>query len=126
MPKKPILINGVHHDRARERSASLVAVKAQCCPICQRPMFRDDDALLVTPLQKRILDLLQRSGEIDPELLYTALYGSDPDGGPNPKTIDVQINLLNKRLKKHRIAIRRRRPKHPGEPWRLVQIEEAE
>lgn len=103
----------------------LFAVKAQCCPICHRPMFRDDDALLVTPTQKRILDLLQRSGEMHPEILYTALYGSDPDGGPGPKAVDIHINGLNKRLKKHGIAIRRRRPKHPGEPWRLVQIMEA-
>lgn len=102
----------------------LLAVKAQCCPICERPMFRDDDALLVTPTQKRILDLLQRSGQMDPEILYTALYGSDPDP-PEPKTVDIHINNLNKRLKKHGIVIKRRRPKHPGEPWRLVQLMEA-
>jgi hypothetical protein len=127
MRKKLIPINGAHAlNTFHGASRKLVAVKAQLCAICHRPMFRDSDALLVTPIQKRILDLMQQSCEIAPDILYQALYGGDPDGGPGTKTLDLHIHQLNKRLRSHGIVIQKRKKGHRDQPWRLMQIEAAE
>ncbi len=117
MPKKLIPINGTRSVMAARTSS--------CCPTCGRPNASDDLELALTPLQRRILALLKRHGEIHAEILYSALYASDPNGGPDPKTLDVTICEMNQRLQSWGLAIQRRVRGRPGQPWRLVQIAEA-
>ena len=92
------------------------------CPTCGHPK-PDVNALPLNPTQKRIMALLDRHGEIHPDVLYDALYASDPNGGPSPVTLRVHIHQLNKRLKPYGMEVRRWRK--VDDPWRLVQIMEA-
>lgn len=96
-----------------------------CCPTCSRPLPVEDWTLVLTPLERRLYGLVSRRPEIDAEVLWTALWGSDPDGGPEPKALDVAINLLNKKIAGWGQVIQRRRKGHRGQPWRLMQIGEA-
>lgn len=91
-----------------------------CCPTCGRPI-PPDEGLRLTRIQQRIMDLLERHGEIHSEVLWTALYASDPNGGPEPTIIDVHINQMNKRLRPHGLMIQRRNRQKKHEPWRLVR-----
>jgi hypothetical protein len=86
----------------------------------------DDWTLLVlSPLERRIYTLVSRRPEIDSDILYTAIYGSDPDGGPDPTTIDVTICNMNKKIAGWGQVIQRRGKAHRGQPWCLMQIGEA-
>jgi hypothetical protein len=117
MTKKPLPING-----ARSVKPTSNPIR---CPTCERPLV-PDPAWHLPPIQKRILTLMERHGEIHREVLWTAIYGSDPNGGPESRqTLDVHINQLNKNLRHYGIAIRQHVPRKSNQPFRLVQIEEA-
>jgi hypothetical protein len=81
--------------------------------------------LKLSPLQRRIFDLLRRRRAIYPEALYNAIYGADPDGGPDPQTIDVVVAQMNRRLKGDRLVVRRFNKGKQGQPWILAEIPEA-
>lgn len=95
-----------------------------CCPTCARPLPVDDWTLVLTPLERRIYNLVSRRAEIDSDILYTAIYGSNPDA-PDPRSIDVTINLMNKKIYGWGQVIQKRRKGHRGQPWRLMQIGET-
>jgi hypothetical protein len=98
--------------------------KANCrCPTCGGPVSLD--ALYLPPLWRRILNAVQRHGEIHHEVLWFAIWGSDPNLGPNDlNTLNVHISKLNRRLKPG-FAIRRTTPRSRNAPYRLVRITEA-
>ena len=96
-----------------------------CCPTCARPLPVEDWTLILSPLERRIYNLVSRRPEIDSDILYAAIYGSDPDGGPDPKVIDMTICHLNKKIAGWGQVIQRRKKGHRGQPWRLMQIGEA-
>lgn len=112
--------------RTGSRRKPLLPVMGACCPTCARPLPVEDWTLVLTPLERRIYGLVSRRPEIDAEILYTALYGSDPDGGPDPKTIEMTICNMNKKIRHWGQVIQRARKGHRGQPWRLMTIAEAE
>ena len=113
MTRKPTPIRG-----ARSVASS------PCCPTCARPLPVDDWTLVLTPLERRIYSLVSRRPEIDSDILYAAIYGSDPDP-PEPKVIDMTICNMNKKIHGWGQIIQRRRKGHRGQPWCLMQIGEA-
>jgi hypothetical protein len=92
----------------------------KCCPTCGHPII--DDGLNLTRIQKRIFEVIKRHGRADAEILRTAIWGSDPNGGPEGNVLAQHIHLLNKRIRDQGIAIRKR---GYGSPYRIVQIAEA-
>ena len=98
--------------------------KANCrCPTCGTVISVEE--VYLSPTQRRILDLVKRHGEIRPEVLWDAIWGSDPNGGPESRsTLMVHIVNLNKRIKPQGIAVRQR-PRGWGMPYRLMQIAET-
>jgi hypothetical protein len=92
-PRKP-LPNG----------ARAIMASVQSCPTCGRAYVTD--GLELSPIRRRILNLIERHGEISSEVLHAAIWGSDPNGGPNMKTLHVIIHGLNKQLASHGLAVR--------------------
>jgi hypothetical protein len=77
----------------------------ESCPHCGAP--RVPDRLPLTPVQKRIVDVVRRRGEVSAEDLRVAVWADDEDGGPeNLKTLHVHIYLLNKKLRRYGLAVR--------------------
>jgi hypothetical protein len=76
-------------------------------------------------MQQRIMETITKRGEVYSAVLYDMLYGDDPEGGPDPKIIDIHVVQMNRRLKSWGYAIQRRVPRARDQPWRLVQIAEA-
>lgn len=91
-----------------------------CCPTCKRPL--PPDGLQLSPIKRRILDLVARSGEIPANVLHTALWGSDPNGGPEMKTLHEHIWQLNRLLAPHGLAVSAGRGggRAGGKPYRLI------
>jgi hypothetical protein len=100
-------------------------MKTFCCPTCGQPVPRPSDDLSVTLpiIQKRIFTLVERHGQISAEVLYTAIYGSDPNGGPGREGLRVNVYHLNKKLVPHGFAVRaqnRTRNRGGGRFYRFV------
>jgi hypothetical protein len=75
------------------------------CPHCGAP--RVPERLPLTPVQRRIVDVVRRRGEVNAEDLRCAVWADDEDGGPlNDKTLHVHIYLLNKKLRRYGLAVR--------------------
>ena len=100
------------------------ALAPPCCPSCGRPMLADDGPDL-TPIQQRIMAVIERHGEVHSEIIWDVIYGSDPNGGPDLHLIDVHIFQMNRRLKERGLAVQRKRRGRAGQPWRLVRIAES-
>jgi hypothetical protein len=83
-------------------------MKTSCCPTCGQPLPRPSDELSAAfpIIQKRIFTLVERHGQISPEVLYAAIYGSDPNGGPGRQGLAANVYYLNKRLAPHGLAVR--------------------
>ena len=65
------------------------------------------ERLPLTPVQRRIVDVVRRRGEVNAEDLRCAVWADDEDGGPlNDKTLHVHIYLLNKKLRRYGLAVR--------------------
>ncbi len=95
-----------------------------CCPTCGTVISLD--GIYLPPMLRRILNLVVRHGQIMPDILWDAIWGSDPNGGPtNLHTLNVHINRLNKRLQPYGRAVKRSKAKAWGAPYRLVRIAEA-
>lgn len=62
--------------------------------------------------QLRILDVLQFRTTTNADRLIMALWGDDPDGGPEMarRTLDVHLCNIRKKLRNHKL------------PWRLVNV----
>jgi hypothetical protein len=75
------------------------------CPHCGQAIV--PDSLPLTPIQRRIVDVVRRRGEVNAEDLRRAVWANDEDGGPeNLKTLHVHIYLLNKKLRRYGLVVR--------------------
>jgi hypothetical protein len=78
---------------------------AAICPSCGRPIV--PDGVRLSPTQRKILDAVQRRGEICSRDLRYAVWGNDPDGGPESfKTLAAHVHFLNQRLSAHGLMVR--------------------
>lgn len=90
---------------ARKRRKKLPATPSvKTCPTCQRAYVTD--GLQLSPIRRRILNVIERHGEVMPEILHSAIWGSDPNGGPDMKTLHMHVHYLNKVLEPYGLAIR--------------------
>lgn len=96
-----------------------LGASAECCPTCGRPM---PPALQMPRIRQRIFDLLARHGEIHKEVLHTAIWGSDPNGGPEMSVLRAHVWHLNRELRPYGQAVRNVRR---SGVYRLVRIAEA-
>lgn len=84
-------------DHALERIAQLEAILG----------FRDICIHGYSPGQSRILGLLLRKDTVTKDMIVDALYGDRADGDvPEPKTVDVLICQLRRKLKPHGIEFK--------------------
>jgi hypothetical protein len=97
--------------------------KAKCqCPTCGSELLLDE--LTLPPILRRILKCVQRHGQVMPEILWDAIWGSEPNGGPvNRNALSDHIKRLNRLIEPYGVSVRR--PRTWGAPYRLVQIAEA-
>lgn len=97
------------------------------CPYCGQPLSADEPALGqnlgLRPVERRIFAILVKHGAVYRPRLHAALYGSDPDGGPDPRTVDTIICQMNKRLKAHGLVVRQRIRHRKGEPIILARLD---
>lgn len=64
-------------------------------------------------LQRRLFERVEQAGKegIRAEQLMIALYGDDPQGGPESRNvIPVMVYYVNKKIAKHGLAIKGNRP----------------
>jgi hypothetical protein len=82
-----------------------IRIGVQRCSHCGAPIV--PPGLALTPVQRRIVAVVQRRGEVSAEDLRAAVWADDADGGPeNLKTLHVHIYLLNKKLRRYGLAVR--------------------
>lgn len=83
----------------------------QCCPTCGQvlPPPRPQ-GLTLTPVQRHILELVQRAGShgISSRAIVDTLYADDPDGGPEHalRCVYVQVVNLNHQLRPKGFEVR--------------------
>jgi hypothetical protein len=81
-------------------------MSARLCECCGQPIVQEDDIVL-TAMQRRIVKLLKRRGSATGDELRDALWGDDPNGGPDSlSNLYVHIFHLNRRLKPHGLRVR--------------------
>ena len=81
-----------------------IRIGAQRCSHCGQVVV--PEGLPLTPVQRRIVDVVRRRGEVSAEDLRCAMWAHDADGGPeNLKTLHVHIYLLNKKLRRYGLAV---------------------
>jgi DNA-binding response OmpR family regulator len=82
-------------------------------------LFRGDewipDEWGLTGKEGQFLAALTHRSPATREFVHTALYGSDPNGGPNPQVLDVMLSKMRAKLTPHNIFIET----HHGTGFRL-------
>jgi DNA-binding response OmpR family regulator len=72
-------------------------------------MFRNNDWIpsewALTPTESEIFTFLTARSPSTKKHIWTLLYGNDPNGGKDPKAIDVFISSMRQKLKPHKIVI---------------------
>jgi hypothetical protein len=106
-PRKP-LPNGaraIMGSRKESKRSLKPLLEADCkiCPACDRAIV--PDKVITSPTQRRILRLIERHGEVMPEVLHTALWGSDPNGGPDMGCLHSHVCLLNRVLAPYGLTV---------------------
>lgn len=84
-------------------------VKVPLCPTCGHPIVSDEIGIVLTPLQRRIFNIVKRAGiaGISRDDLMEMLYANAADGGPsNRNIIAVTCHQMNRRLAQFSIAIK--------------------
>jgi hypothetical protein len=95
----------------------MVPDRAKPCPHCGQPMI--PPGLSLPPIKQRILNVVRRRPGIDAESLRGAVWGDDPNGGPECRHgIYVHVHQLNQRLAPLGIVIRA--PKGAGAGYRIL------
>ena len=59
----------------------------------------------LTPMERRVFDLVKRCPGLTTEQLHARIYCTDPNGGANLKTLHVIIHKLNKKLLQNDLRI---------------------
>lgn len=83
----------------------IVSLLEPVCPTCNRPLV--PHGLRLSPIQRRILQIVQKRGAISPQDLRDLVWANDRNGGPaDPKALTVHVWHLNKKLARHGICVR--------------------
>jgi hypothetical protein len=122
-PRKP-LPNGARAIMASRKEALKPFLDKDCkfCPTCNRAIVPDTAPM--RPTARRILKLIERHGEMHPEVLHAALWGSDPNGGPNMDCLYVHVFWLNRALAAYGLAVVSDGSRGRG-PYRLLSLPQA-
>jgi len=91
----------------------------KCCPTCGRAM-PPEGLRFGGAIRQRLFDLLNQRAEMSSEALLSAIWGSDPEGGPDVSALRAHIWYLNRDLKKYGLRVRK---DHYQGPWRLCEAE---
>lgn len=87
-------------------------MKVPVCECCGFPLVADEIGVVLTPLQRRIFNIVKRAGAAgisSPEVMEM-VYQNAPDGGPDSTNIvAVVCNQMNKRLKQFNLKVQGRR-----------------
>ncbi len=78
----------------------------------KRKAFKLADHFDLTDTQARMLEFLARTGTAEKEVMHAALDGDDPNGGPDPKILDVQLSRMRPVLAHKGINIETRHGGH--------------
>lgn len=84
-------------------------VKVPLCPSCGHPIVSDEIGVVLTPLQRRIFNLVKRAGVagVSCQEVMAIVYANVRGGGPvSANIVSVVCNQMNKRLEQFSIAIK--------------------
>lgn len=91
-------------------------VKVPLCKCCGHPIVADEIGVVLTPLQRRIFNIVKRAGTAGltaHEIIIDLVYGSQPRGGPiSRNVISVVCLQMNRRLVQFSVAIKASRGRH--------------
>jgi hypothetical protein len=98
------------------------AVMTDCCPTCNRPFIRA--AFIRGPNRRALYNFIARHPDgVTREQALTAVYRSDPNGGPKkPNIISVMVHGINKQLASEGAAERIRGTGGPGSVYKIVRV----
>jgi len=124
MKKRKPLPNGARTimGSRKELLKPFLAKDCEFCPTCNRAIVPDTAPM--RPTARRILKLIERHGEMYSEVLHAALWGSDPNGGPDMKTLHVHIFWLNCAIAPYGLIVTAGRGRGPR-PYRLSSLPKA-
>jgi hypothetical protein len=106
----------------KELLKPFLAKDCKFCPTCQRAIVPDTAPM--RPLARRILTLIERHGEVYPEVIHAALWGSDPNGGPGMGCLHVHVFWLNRALAPFGLVVTAGPGRGPR-PYRLLSLPKA-
>jgi hypothetical protein len=110
-----VYITAASEIKPKPRSGS----RFESCPHCGAAIV--PERLPLTPVQRRIVDVVRRRGAISAEDLRCAVWADDEDNGPlNDKTLRVHIHLLNQRLAGYGLCVRAN--KGAGATYRIRKV----
>ncbi len=98
-------------------------MKVPLCKCCGHPIIDDGVGVVLTPLQRRIFNIVRRAGKagIAGKDVMTEVYAADPGGGPDSTNIiAVVASQMNQRLAQFSIKIQGRRG--PGGVFTLERM----
>jgi hypothetical protein len=87
-------------------------MKVTLCKCCGHPIVADEIGIVLTPLQRRIFNIVKRAGAagISGRDIMDEVYANTQDGGPeSTNIIAVVVNQMNRRLAQFSIKIQGRR-----------------
>jgi len=87
-------------------------MKVPVCKCCGHPLVSDEIGVVLTPLQRRIFNVVKRAGTagISGGDIMDEVYANTRDGGPDSTNIiAVVANHANKRLSQFNIKIQGKR-----------------
>ena len=90
-------------------------MKVTLCKCCGHPMVSDPVEIVLTPLQRRIFEIVKRAGAagISGKDIMEQVYANVRGGGPDSTNIiAVVVNHANKRLAQFSLKITARRGPH--------------
>lgn len=95
--------------------------KPEHCPCCGQ-IILDRIVLELTPIQRRIWEIVSRRRELPTMRLRELTWADDPDGGPDSHNLlSMHVGNINKKLKPHGMMIYGTRG--PGDNvYRIVEL----
>jgi len=89
--------------------AEAASMKVPLCKTCGHPIIADEVGIVLTPLQRRIFNIVKAAGTagLTARDIVEMVYSNDPAGGPiSPNVISVVCNQMNKRLAQFSLAVK--------------------
>lgn len=120
---KNYLIGGT--DSSNDTSSTIIRMTTKCkvCPHCGLPSVGDDIAAVLPGKQRMLYEIVRDSGQVGVTVWQAIerLYASDPNGGPEHKSIiSVMTKNINRKIDRFGIAIKSRGG--PGAVYKLVGL----